>query len=141
MRICTREHRSVLAAVSELANPFFLFLLASVACQCPGSLCGLFSASARDDGVFGKAGGTLDDEVQKVQALLWAPQPGKLLQAWLPPHGPVARKVGRLWACGGEEGGDTQGRDLRGGLRSGCTGGRRRLPKRLGVVTVGYKCH
>ena len=33
------------------------------------------------------------------------------------------------------------GRDLRGGPRSGWTGGWRRLPKRLGAVTVGYKCH
>ena len=33
-----------------------------------------------------------------------------------------------------------KGRDLRGGP-SGQTGGWRRLPKRLGAVTVGYKCH
>ena len=34
-----------------------------------------------------------------------------------------------------------KGRDLRGGPRSGSMGGWRRLPKRLGAVTVGYKCH
>ena len=32
-------------------------------------------------------------------------------------------------------------RDLRGGPRSSWTGSRRTLPKRLGAVTVGYKCH
>ena len=32
-------------------------------------------------------------------------------------------------------------RDPRGGSRSGGTGGWRRLRKRLGAVTVGYKCH
>ena len=32
-------------------------------------------------------------------------------------------------------------RDLRGGPRSACTGGWRRLSTRLGAVTVGYKCH
>ena len=30
--------------------------------------------------------------------------------------------------------------DLRGGPRGGQTGGWRRLPKRLGAVTAGYKC-
>ena len=34
-----------------------------------------------------------------------------------------------------------KGRGLRGGPRGGWTGGWRRLPKRLGAVTVGYKCH
>ena len=34
-----------------------------------------------------------------------------------------------------------KGRGLRGGPRSGYVGGRRRLPKRLGAVTVGCKCH
>ena len=34
-----------------------------------------------------------------------------------------------------------KGRDLGGGPRSGSTGGWRRLPKRVGAVTVGYKCH
>ena len=33
------------------------------------------------------------------------------------------------------------GKHLRGGPRSGLRIGRRRLPKRLGAVTVGYKCH
>ena len=33
-----------------------------------------------------------------------------------------------------------KGRDLRGSPGSGWTGGWRRLPKRLGAVTVGYKC-
>ena len=34
-----------------------------------------------------------------------------------------------------------KGRGLRGGPRSGEAGGWRRLPKRLGAVTVGYKCN
>ena len=34
-----------------------------------------------------------------------------------------------------------KGRGLRGGPRGGYTGGWRRLSKRLGAVTVGYKCH
>ena len=34
-----------------------------------------------------------------------------------------------------------KGRDLRGGPRSGQIGSWRRLAKRLGAVTVGYKCH
>ena len=34
-----------------------------------------------------------------------------------------------------------KGRGLRGGPRGGWTGGWRRLPQRLGAVTVGYKCH
>ena len=34
-----------------------------------------------------------------------------------------------------------RGSGLSGGPRSGWTGGWRRLPKRLGAVTVGYKCH
>ena len=34
-----------------------------------------------------------------------------------------------------------KGRDHRGGPRSGEAGGWRRLPKRLGAVPVGYKCH
>ena len=42
----------------------------------------------------------------------------------------------RAWA-----GMHQKGRDLGGGPRSGYTGGWRRLPKRLGAVTVGYKCH
>ena len=35
----------------------------------------------------------------------------------------------------------SKGRDLRGGPRGGQAGGWRRLPKRLGAATVGYKCH
>ena len=34
-----------------------------------------------------------------------------------------------------------KGRGLRGGHKGGWGGGWRRLPKRLGPVTVGYKCH
>ena len=34
-----------------------------------------------------------------------------------------------------------KGRDLRGSPRSRWISGWRRLPKRLGAVTVGYKCH
>ena len=34
-----------------------------------------------------------------------------------------------------------KGRDLGGGPRSGSTGGWRGLPKQLGAVTVGYRCH
>ena len=34
-----------------------------------------------------------------------------------------------------------KGRDLRGRPKSAQIGGWRRLPKRLGAVTVGYKCH
>ena len=34
-----------------------------------------------------------------------------------------------------------KGKDRRGGARGGWTGGWRRLPKRLGAVTVGYQCH
>ena len=34
-----------------------------------------------------------------------------------------------------------EGKDLRGGPGSGWTGSWRRLPKRLGAVTVGHKCH
>ena len=35
----------------------------------------------------------------------------------------------------------SKGRGLRSGPRGGYAGGWRRLPKRLGAVTVGYKCH
>ena len=42
---------------------------------------------------------------------------------------------------GGFPGMHQKGRGHRGGPRSGYTGGWRRLPKRLGAVTVGYKCH
>ena len=35
----------------------------------------------------------------------------------------------------------SKGRDLRGGPRGAWIGGWRTLPKRLGAVTVGYKCH
>ena len=45
-----------------------------------------------------------------------------------PPPPPPKRCIGR-------------GRGLRGGPKSGSAGGWRRLPKRLGAVTVGYKCH
>ena len=41
-----------------------------------------------------------------------------------------------LWA-----GMHEKGRDRRGGPRGGQTGGWRRLPKWLGAVVVGYKCH
>ena len=36
---------------------------------------------------------------------------------------------------------DASEADLRGGPSSSYIGGCRRLPKRLGAVTVGYKCH
>ena len=44
------------------------------------------------------------------------------------------------YTLGGGGGMDALEGDLRGGPRSGWTGGWRRLPKRLGAVTVGYKC-
>ena len=56
--------------------------------------------------------------------------------------GPVGRlgilTLRPLWSSG--PGRDALEGDLRGGPRRGSTGGWRRLPKRLGAVTVGYKC-
>ena len=49
-----------------------------------------------------------------------------------------------MMSPGGETsplGGDMGMLTIRGGPSSGWTGGCRRLPKRLGAVTVGYKCH
>ena len=51
----------------------------------------------------------------------------------------LVRSAGRWW--GAQAGMHSKGRDLRGGPSGGQTGGWRRLPKRLGAVIVGYKCH
>ena len=55
--------------------------------------------------------------------------------------GPLPQDPGGGGAGGGGAGMHWKGRDLRGGPRGGQAGGWRRLPKRLGAVTVGYKCH
>ena len=49
-------------------------------------------------------------------------------------------QTGRSTSMGGD-GVHWKGIDLRGDPSSGKAGGCRRLPKRLGAVTVGYKCH
>ena len=58
-----------------------------------------------------------------------SPAPFTVPRSW--PVTPPPPSPGMYW----------KGRDLRGGPRSGSMGGWRRLPKRLGAVTVGYKCH
>ena len=47
------------------------------------------------------------------------------------------RGMSDRWSAGMHQ----NGRGRRGGPRGGQTGGWRRLPKRLGAVSVGYKCH
>ena len=52
----------------------------------------------------------------------------------------LTHRVEKVGPCGDPRDA-LEGKDLRGGPRSGWAGGWRRLPKRLGAVTVGYKCH
>ena len=52
----------------------------------------------------------------------------------------LERHGARAGAFGGGPLVQLKGRGLRGGCGSGWTGGWRRLPKRLGAVTVGYRC-
>ena len=49
-----------------------------------------------------------------------------------------ANRRRQLWAAAEMH---WKGNDRKGDPRGGYTGGWRRLPERLGAVTVGYKCH
>ena len=79
---------------------------------------------------------------------LSAPPPPPLSGGGVPPELCVATKPmhGRAVGGGGIPGeggraGMQKGRHFRGDPRDGWIGGWRRLPNRLGAVTVGYKCH